>query len=169
MRNIMKFLSALSLAVLSSCSSSPFTFVTGRSWTSGPIAYPTSIALVYPDVDRQSAAASIEGELSRLAPLLFMEHGLPVAGDGIPADFMAEVRAVEREFTAGWKTQRSTILEIIVRRAPALVGSRPDFVVASRASAQGAASLSSSRDLYRLLDKAVQELAVRLRKARREG
>lgn len=160
-------------AALSACSSVPFTLVKGRAWASPEAPRPTSIELARPDVDRQTFAASIEAELSRLAPLVFMTHELPLAtgadmppagAEAIPCK--AEISAVEREYTAGWKTRRSTVLEIVVRRMPDAGEGQPEFIAASRAQAQGSLSLSSSRDLHRLLDKAVRKLANKLEEAK---
>jgi hypothetical protein len=160
------FVVLLSAAALSACSS--LTFVKGRSWVPLTVAYPRSIAFAYPEVDRQTAAASIEAELARLAPLLFMDYGLPVAEEGRIADCIAEISAVEREYSVGWKTRRSTTLEIVLKRVAQAGGARSERIASSQAQARGTVCLSSSRDLYRLLDKAVRELADGLREASEE-
>lgn len=151
-------------AIFVGCSSFPITFVKGRSWVGEGMDAPVRIALSYPEVERQSSASSIEEDLTRLAPLLFLEHGLPIAVGEDGATAVAELHAVEREYTSGWKTRRCTTLELILTR-PAVgdAAGSSTLIAASRASSQGDVSLASAKDLYKLLDKAVRELSDALR------
>ncbi len=100
-------------------------------------------------VDRRIDSGSIEKELGRLIPLVLVERGfVPLEGDQ-QADLVVDSVAVEREYSVGWQTERSIVLDVQLRfiDAPTLYG---------RSLAGGTHTLANSSDLTALLRSAVQ-------------
>jgi hypothetical protein len=100
-------------------------------------------------VDRKIDGGSIERELGRLVPLVLVERGfVPLRGDQNAA-LVVDISAVEREYSVGWQTERSIVLDVQLRfsNAPTLYG---------RALAGGRHTLADSSDLTALLRSAIQ-------------
>jgi hypothetical protein len=102
-------------------------------------------------VDKSAGWSSVEGELADLVPLMFLEQGYGFSFDGGKADYRADVHAFEREYVVGWRTRRSVSVELLLWEE----GGAP--LAAGRALAIGNPTLSSSRDLSRLLKAALKK------------
>lgn len=156
-------------SILSSCSTLSFAFAEKDSWSSGPApAGELSVALADPAVDKSTDAASIEAEIARVLPLLLSDAGIRLRPRGGSARYLLDVRAVEREYSSGWKTVRSTSVELWLREADgsAAFALRAPPLAASRVAYSGDASLSSSSHLYRLLAAGTRLLADELEAGR---
>jgi hypothetical protein len=151
-----------------SCSSIPpipFLTMSGRGWPSGKKTNPAFPVLAQGTVtvDKSSGWASIENEISRLAPGLFSEKGYRVADKDSGSDYIFDVTAIEREYLKGWKTERSISVEVLIypgggeyqAALPAVIG---------RAASSGTYSLASSRDLEKLLRYAINRAVKVLQK-----
>ncbi len=140
-----------------SCSTLSLMTADGRSWGSGIPETAIDLSLSKPSVDRQMNAASIEDEIERLAPLLFLQRGRQLKARGEKADYSIDIRAVEREYQDGWQARRSVSVELWVRRADgtAAFALRAAPLAAARTEANGNVSLASSRDLFSLLSRCV--------------
>jgi muconolactone delta-isomerase len=100
----------------------------------------------------------MEKEIAALAPLLFWERGYYFYPDNRRADYVVDVQAREREYTLGWKTKRSLVLEVRLWRDqgedPRLYQITP--LAAAQITAWGNKSLSSSRRLNQMLRSVVR-------------
>ena len=155
-------LAAAAASILASCSTISFAFAEKDSWRSGPApSGELSVALADPVVDKSTDAASIEAEIARVLPLLLSDAGIRLRPRGGSARYLLDVRAVEREYSSGWKTRRSTSVELWVREADgsAAFALRAPPLAASRVAYSGDESLSSSSHLYRLLAAGTRLLA----------
>jgi len=138
-----------------SCSSLPAPFFRpqGEAWAVPASADGTptagAVAVGTVSVDRKIDGGSIERELGRLVPLVLVERGfVPLRGDQNAA-LVVDISAVEREYSVGWQTERSIVLDVQLRfsNAPTLYG---------RALAGGRHTLADSSDLTALLRSAIQ-------------
>jgi hypothetical protein len=123
-------------------------------------------------VDKPGGWVSIEDELSNLTPLLLLERGFLVSADPEEADYAADIRAWEREYTQGWKTKRSIVMEVRLwhERGPDSQDYRGTPLAAGRVSYQGKKSLVSSRINSPMLKSALRKAirALRLKKPAKE-
>lgn len=162
-------LAAILLIAPASCSTTTVSVSDSRSWPALGSGTPLTLSLARPAVDRPTDAASIEDEIERLAPLLFLRRGRPLAPRGGAADLLVEIRAVERELQTGWRLDRSVCVDLRVSRPEESSGkvrsSTP--AAAARVVAVGASSLASSRDLHGLLSRGVERLCRELDSAER--
>jgi hypothetical protein len=126
----------------------------GNAWSSMRLKTPRGILrLGEVSVDKAMDRASVEGEISRRLPLIFLERKYLFAPKDGEADFRAEVRAIEREYLSGWKTLRSLSVEVHIWRE----GDRTGTPLASgRAVQSGDVSLSSVEILDYLLRRAAR-------------
>ncbi|MDR2109746.1 MAG: hypothetical protein LBP32_00400 [Spirochaetaceae bacterium] len=149
---------------LVSCSSLPFYVPSSGGWSpGGPGEFTAVVALGTVSVDKSGGGASAEREIAGLVPLIFLEEGYGFSFDEAEADYRTDLRAMEREYLSGWRTERSVSVEVRIWRA----GEDPDRVpplAAGRATASGIPTLSSSRDLSRLLRSAIKKAASALEK-----
>ena len=98
------FLSCSVLLWLSGCESLPPGFYRQKSWASSVLkdgAKAPRIYLTAVSVDKSGSWVSIEKEVAGLAPLLFLDYGLEAVEDGEDADYTADIRLREREYTSG--------------------------------------------------------------------
>jgi hypothetical protein len=138
-----------------SCSSLPAPFFKpqGEAWavpsSAREIAHARGVTVGTVSVDHRLDSGSIEKELSRLVPLVLVERGFVPLGGDQSAALVVDVSAVEREYSVGWQTERSIVLEVQLRfsDAPTLYG---------RSLAGGRHTLANSSDLTALLRAAVQ-------------
>ena len=138
-----------------SCSTLPAPFFKpqGEAWTLSPstreITSARGVVVGTISVDRRIDGDSIERELNRLVPLVLIERGfVPLAGNQ-PAALVVDISAVEREYSAGWQTERSIILDVQLRFSDA-------STLYGRAMAGGRHTLADSSDLTALLRSAVK-------------
>lgn len=143
------------LRTLWSCSSlpAPFFMPQGEAWAVPSlvreITPPGGVAVGTVSVDRRIDSGSIEKELSRLVPLVLVERGFVPLEGMQSAALVVDISAVEREYSVGWQTERSIVLDVKLRfsDAPTLYG---------RALAGGRHTLADSSDLTALLRTAVK-------------
>lgn len=150
------------LAVLSSCSSIPWTSST--AWDRGKTEEAPqgpAIAVGTILVDKTLGALSVQAELARLAELLILEYGYQAAPEGTPARYRLELQAVEREYVQGWQNRRSIAVDawLYDLAEGATHHNRP--LAIGRAVAVGTKSLASSRDLEGMLRKALDPVLSR--------
>jgi hypothetical protein len=121
-------------------------------------------------VDKPGGWVSIEDDLANLTPLLLLERGFLVSGDPEKADYAADVRAWEREYTQGWKTKHSIVMEVRLwnEQGPAAPGYRETPLAAGRVTYQGKKSLVSSRINGPMLKSALRK-ALRALRLKRPG
>ncbi|MDR2177389.1 MAG: hypothetical protein LBP20_05040 [Treponema sp.] len=140
----------LTASGLASCVNLPGT----NAWASGRLKKPRgTFRLGEVSVDKALDWASVEGEISRRVPLIFLERKYLFAPKDGEADFRVDVRAIEREYLSGWKTLRSLSMEVHIWRE----GDRTGTPLASgRATVSGNLSLSSVEMLDYLLRRAAK-------------
>jgi hypothetical protein len=147
------------------CESLGFNYYLGRSW-SVPAAgdSPESgvrVHLVSVAVDRSGGWASVEKEIRGLAPLLFFERGCRLVPREEAAEYAADIRVREREYSAGWHTKRSLALEVrlwpagAVQDKEGLEQALP--CMAGRVTILGDRSFSSSETTGRMLALALKK------------
>ena len=102
--------------------------------------------------ERSGEWGSLEKEAIDLLPLLFSEESYMVVQQSAEADYSAEVKLREREYTDGWRTKRSLSAEV---RLWERNNTGPLPVSAGRSLIQGKQSLASSKTLTAILRKAV--------------
>jgi hypothetical protein len=140
-----------------SCSSLPF--FPRKSWSlAGLKKRGPTVRLENVSVDKPGGWISIEEEMINLTPLLFLERGYLVSADPEKADYAVEVRAWEREYTQGWKTKRSVMMEVRLwhERGPDAQEYRETPLAAGRAAYYGKKSLVSSRKSGSMLKSALR-------------
>jgi hypothetical protein len=157
---------------LVSCSSLPS--ASRKAWSvsrlkkTGP-----TVRLENVSVDRPGGWVSIEEELANLTPLILLERGLLVSADPEETDYAADVRAWERDYTQGWKTKRSIVMEVRFwkEQGPDSLTYRGTPLAAGRVTYQGKKSLVSSRINGSMLKSAVKKAirALSLKKSSGEG
>ncbi|MDR1899260.1 MAG: hypothetical protein LBQ55_04555 [Treponema sp.] len=155
---------------LGACESLPFGFYRYQSWSSpAPEGAGEKTARVYladVSVDRSGGWASVEKEVAGLAPLLFLDQGLRAVENGEEADYTADIRLREREYTSGWKTRRSLLCEVRFWKTGGAEGRRIPLA-AGRVTFLGEKSFSSSDTTGRMLALAVKKAAATLKKGNR--
>jgi hypothetical protein len=117
--------------------------------------------------DKSGGSASIEAEIGRMLPLLFLEKGYIFVDENASADFIVEVSATERDYFVSWSNKKSIAIEVILRsgRAKNETGAsqnRTDIetpLAAGRTVAQGVLGLSSSKNLTSLLRTTIKKAA----------
>jgi hypothetical protein len=117
--------------------------------------------------DKNGNSASVEAEIKRLLPLLFLEKGCIFVEEGADADFIVNVCATERDYFVGWTNKKSIAVEVIIQsgRAKNDGGTNqngPEIetpLAAGRIIAQGVLGLSASKNLTSLLRIAIKKAA----------
>ena len=149
-----KFLSCvLVVSVLTACGS--FDLSQGSSWAWDREMSRASIRVVSVSVEKSGEWGSLEKEASDLLPLLFSEHSYLVAPSSARADYAADLKLREREYTDSWQTKRSLSVEL---RLWADDGSFDGLYPLSTGQAlnDGRRSFSSSKTLSAMLRRAVK-------------
>lgn len=137
-----------------------------EGWACGTgLSLPVSLGMAEPTVHRAGDIASIRTEIKRLAPLLFLERGRPMASSGGGPTCLVDIHAVEREYTLFWKIHRSVSVDVRI------VGNDPSaaVVAAGKISVSDGMSLASSRELRELLAAAVGTAVGKLKTAERSA
>ncbi|GAB1482968.1 hypothetical protein MASR2M78_17840 [Treponema sp.] len=117
-----------------------------------------SVALSEPIVERQTQGYSIKAEISRMAPLLFLDKGIRLLPPEADGEYQIDIYASEREYEVGLTMRHSTLVDICLRRRDGTT-----FLLASRSQSSG--SLASSSELYRLLESAIGKLALGIQRS----
>jgi hypothetical protein len=166
-------LCAAALAVLS-CESLPINYSKGLSWTARRKIAGT-LRIVGVRVERNGNRDLIERELEGLAPLVFGKRGYLLAGDQEKADYAADIRAYEREYSTNWKMRRSVSVEVRIWKDGGTPPDAGDSFITRRlplAAGQiiliGNGSLSSSETVNRILGRAVKKALGALKAAERK-
>lgn len=152
------FAAVLCLAALGACRTVANPFSGTRSWSAkAGGGQGASIRFIKVSAEKSGGWAFLEQELEAMAPLIFWERGCYFYGDGQKTDYAADLRVREREYTIGWRTKRCLALEIRVWEDR---GDNPRrYLTTPLAAAQvislGNKSLSSSKELNRMLRRAV--------------
>ena len=154
----------LSLAfLLLSCYSMPVSF--SQSWII-PEKTGQTIKLTGVSIDRQGGWDSLEKEVTALAPLYFLQNGYHLIESDGPADYSAHISLREREFSVGWRTQRSLAVEVLVLAG----GEKPSEgpLAAGRVVKIGDESFLSSKTTGTMLSRAINETIKKLSLAGKE-
>jgi hypothetical protein len=153
-------LCAAAFAVLS-CGSLPLDYSRSRSWQA-PVKITGTLMLTGVRVERNGSRDSIERELEGLAPLVFGEQGYRMTGDREKADYTADIRAYEREYSTDWRIRRSISVEVRIwddagtpAEADGFFSGRRLPLAAGQVVFTGSNSLSSSETMNRMLVLAV--------------
>jgi hypothetical protein len=164
----------LAALFLAACESLPFHVYGTKSWSAGGKGTffpgvnrerPRRVRLAAVDVDCPGLKASVEREIADLSPLLFREQGFLLCEDG--AEYSADIRLREREYSSGWKTKKSLALEVRFWNA----GEGPDAeregppLAAGRILSLADESFASSGTAGRMLSLGIRKAAGALRKA----
>ncbi|MDR3167754.1 MAG: hypothetical protein LBT93_07410 [Treponema sp.] len=147
-----------------SCASLPFS--SRKSWSVARLKKPgPTVRLENVSVDRPGGWVSIEEELANLTPLLLLDRGFLVSADPEETDYAADVRAWERDYTQGWKTKRSIVMEVRFWKeaGPDSLSYQGTPLAAGRVTYQGKKSLVSSRINGPLLKSALKKAMRALR------
>lgn len=109
--------------------------------------------------DKSGGSLSLELEIARILPLLFLEKGCVFIEDAENAVFIVDVYAVERDYFAGWKTKKSIALEVSLRANNGGVNENivKTPLASGRTIAQGAQGLSSSKNLAAILRSSIKK------------
>jgi hypothetical protein len=170
------------LLIILSCESLPVNNSSGRSWfiPSADFKKPgrawTALTILSVNVDRSGGWDSIEKETAATAPLYFWDSGCRVVPAEEAPSYAAQIYIREREFSVGWKTKKSLVVEVHIwdfENAPKEGDSITDYrlpAAVGRIIVTGGKSFISSKTANRLLPKvikkAVGKLAVYERKRR---
>jgi hypothetical protein len=159
---------------LGACESLPVNYYQSGSWAAAeePGTSALRIHLAAVSVDRSGGWASVEKEIRGLAPLLFLDQNCRVVGPEETADYVADIRAREREYAAGWETKRSLALELRLWPASmetddALEQTLP--LAAGRVTNQGNRSFSSSETTNRMLGMVIKKAVRALKETEARG
>ena len=146
------------LIIFFSCSTSPFNFTYSRAWTAPEGNEFPSMYLGDVLVDKAGGWSSIEREIQDITPLLFSDHGYLFIYDKSRADYIVDIQATEREFMTGWRTKRSVAVEIWIYKNIGIDEYKNTVpIVAGKTTSSGNKSLSSSKDLERLLGAGIKK------------
>jgi hypothetical protein len=166
-------LCAAAFAVLS-CGSLPLNYSRSRSWQT-PVKIRGTLMLTGVRVERNGSRDSIERELEGLAPLVFGKQGYRMAGDREKADYAADIRAYEREYSTDWRIRRSVSVEVRIwddtgtpPEADGFFSGRRLPFAAGQVVFTGNNSLSSSETMNRMLVRAVKKALGALKRAERK-
>jgi hypothetical protein len=166
-------LCAAALAVLS-CESLPVNYSRSISWKA-PGKIKGTLRIIDVRVERNGNRDLLERELEGLAPLVFGKQGYRTAGDGEKADYAADIRAYEREYSTDWRTRRSVSVEVRIWEdsgTPAETGGfspgRRLPLAAGQVILTGNKSLSSSATMNRMLVRAVNKSLGALNRTKRK-
>jgi hypothetical protein len=159
-----KLLVILLMLVLCSCESIPVDYSRSQSWLMEEKLFLGTLAIKGVRVDRSGGWDSVEREIASLAPLYFWALGFRVVFGSETADYTAEIQAREREYSSGWRTKRSLLLEVRIWDESAAYSGETEKMplAAGRVVAVGERSFSSSdtsgRMLLRAIKKAVRKI-----------
>jgi hypothetical protein len=114
-----------------------------------------SIRVVSVSVDRSGEWSSLEKEINDLLPLFFSEESWLVVSSFDTPEYLATVKAREREYLDGWRTRRSLSVEVrIWAVCDEIDGTLP--LSAGRSFVEGTRSFASSAALSDMLRRAVK-------------
>ena len=152
----MKYFRVLSIfTVLFFASCVSFDFPESSFWASGDGEEPRgTIRIISVSAEKPGEWGSLEKEMRDLLPLLFSEEAYRVVSPPVQADYSAEVKVREREYTDGWQTKRSLSAEVRLWAGKDSADGLP--LSAGRALNQGKQSFASSKTLSSMLRKAVK-------------
>jgi len=71
-----------------------------------------TVKIIEVSVDRLGQWNSLEKEVAFLAPLYFWKYNLIPATPDDVVDYLAKINLREREFSVGWNTKRSLVMEV---------------------------------------------------------
>ncbi|GHU02749.1 hypothetical protein FACS1894147_05330 [Spirochaetia bacterium] len=159
------------IAGFSSCQSFPFSFTEERSWPTGKaIQTVATVRIINIEVEKSGGWISLEEEIGGMIPLIFGESGYAFIPGTSGADYAVDVHVREREYTKGWETKISLSLEL--RLWPDAGADEKNYRGTPLAAAQilstGNDSFSSSKQLNRMLRKAVKKIIKTLEKKKNE-
>jgi hypothetical protein len=148
---------------LFSCDSMPVGVTESNSWRiTDKGGKNGTIKLAGVTADRSGNRDSLEKEVATLAPLYFWTEGFRTVGSGDPADYIAEINLREREFSVGWRTKKSLVVEVRIWdridgdiQPDELSGRLP--AVAGRVVFTGNKSFSSSETTGKMLFSAISQ------------
>jgi hypothetical protein len=174
--HILKMIVLLSAMVfLFSCESMPINYSRSKSWLTGKKPAWGTVTLLGVTVDRIGGWDSVEKDITALAPLCFWEEGCQMISAGKAADYAADIQLREREYSSGWRTKRSLLVEVRLWSYGDNAAGRLAYVqtlplAAGRVISMGDNTLSSfettNRMLSRAIRKAVRQLAAQQRKGK---
>ena len=152
------------LLLYASCSSIPFLSTSSQAWSRMdedsqlPALFMGEIT-----VDKSSNWTSIKQEIGNIVPLLFLDHKYTFVLDKSEAVYIVDVKAIEREYMSGWTTKRSVSIEVLLyENNPSGDYHAAQPMVIGRTTSSGSESLSSSRDLQKLLKGAIKKVQEKL-------
>ena len=136
-----------------SCSSLPFDLSQNSKWAGMIENARGSIKIISVSAERSGEWNALKNEITDLLPLFFSGESFRVVSSSVAADYSAEVKAREREYTDGWRTKRSLSVEVRIWEGDE---NAPLPLSTGRSLIQGKQTLSSSRTLSAMLGKAVK-------------
>jgi len=156
-----KYIFILFTAVLGSCISFSFDSRENSSWASGDMENLGSfrngtVQVLSVSAEKSGECLSLENEIRDLLPLLFSEKNFLVVSAPVKADYYADVKIREREYTDRWLTKRSLAAEVRIWSGEFdEILSRPLPLSAGRTLVNGKQSFASSKILSAMLRRAV--------------
>jgi hypothetical protein len=120
--------------------------------------------------DKSGGSLSIESEIARILPLLFLEKRYIFIEDSDDAGFIVDVYATERDYFVGWKTKKSIALEVSLRanRGDINENGVKTPLASGRTIAQGTQGLSSSKNLAAILRASIKKAVKAAKKIKPE-
>jgi len=123
------------------------------SWKSAHAGKRGIVRVAQVKVDRIGERESVVHELQDMAPLYLLDRGFAVREDSF--DYVAEIRAREREYGVGWDMKRSLTLEVCIWPGMEDPGNSLPLA-AGRVAIRGDQTLASSETLTYMLRTALR-------------
>jgi hypothetical protein len=172
MRLIVKVLAVFFLIeALASCATNGLHEKSSSSWRIQPKKKNTkTLRIGVISADKSGGSLSLESEIGRILPLLFLEKRCVFIEDGENADFIVDVYATERDYFAGWKTKKSIALEVSLRANRSDISENRVItpLASGRTIAQGTQGLSSSKNLAAILRASIKKAVRAVKKIKPE-
>jgi len=145
------------MSVMGGCASASFDSVESSSWASHKNSWEGTIHILSVSAEKSGEWGILEREICDLMPLLFSEEAYLVVSPSTPADYSAEVKIRERDYTDRWQTKHSLSAEVrIWKEGKDFSVDEPLPLSAGRALLNGRQSFASSKTVSSLLRKAVR-------------
>ncbi|GHV83931.1 hypothetical protein AGMMS50212_12710 [Spirochaetia bacterium] len=165
-----------SVLLLSSCGTSGIYYRTGHSWSRNDSANEyRSVRLGTISTDKSGGNISIENEVLKMLPLLFLEKGFVFNDDQDNANYIIDVHIIEHDYFVEWKPKKSVSIEVDIcgnskRIDGSSTGSDSQIklitpLAAGKITVKTTQGLASSHNLEKLLRASVRKAIKALKKS----
>ncbi|GHV22071.1 hypothetical protein FACS189494_08370 [Spirochaetia bacterium] len=161
----------VSLSVFVSCGTLTMHYKTIETWSmNGDAENYKTIKLGIIAADKPGGSFSIENEIAKILPLVFLENGYVLVNNDSDSDYVVDVYAIERDYFEGWESKKSVSMEVLVWQrnisGSMNVGTNKAEipVAAGKVIAQGSQGLSVSNNLNNILRKSALNAILQIEK-----